>query len=86
MNLTNTQQFIKDFSTKLCSLYLSPMKPVINLSKSFHVGLISKFSSQSCALYGNQISAHPIAYLQNILNVYNTFYPQIQPYVLIKCV
>ena len=47
--------------------------------KSFHVGLISlSFSQPKFTLYGNQISSpHPIAYLQNILNVYNTFYLQV---------
>ena len=51
MNLIDSQRFIKVFSTKLFPLYLSPMKPVINLSKLFHVGLISKFFPAKVVCY-----------------------------------
>ena len=46
MYLMNSQRFIEVFPTKLCPLYLSPMKFIINLSKSFHAGLISPSFSQ----------------------------------------
>ena len=43
-NLMNNPRFIKVFPTELCHLYLSPMKCIITLqlSKSFHTGLISR--------------------------------------------
>ena len=43
-NLMNNPRFIKVFPTELCHLYLSPMKCIITLqlSKSFHIGLISR--------------------------------------------
>ena len=43
-SLMNNQRFIKIFPTELCHLYLSTMKCVISLqlSKSFHTGLISR--------------------------------------------
>ena len=41
-NLMISQQFIKVFTTKVCPIYLSPIKPTINLSKSFHAGFISQ--------------------------------------------
>ena len=46
-NLMNNQAFINIFPTELYHLYLSPMKCIVSLqlSKSFHTGLISKFSS-----------------------------------------
>ena len=43
-NLMNNPRFIKVFPTELCHLYLSPMKCIITLqlSQSFHTGLISR--------------------------------------------
>ena len=47
-NLMNSQRFPKVFLTELCHLYLSTMKCIISLqlSKSFHTGLISQSFSQ----------------------------------------
>ena len=85
------------FLTKLCHLYLSPMKCIISLqlSKSFHAGLISRSFSQPkfCTIRQSNLlctscSIRIVTYI-TYLNVYiilTILNYLIEPYTPIKCV
>ena len=89
-SLMNNQRFIKIFPTEFCHLYLSPMKCIISLqlSRSFHTGLISRSFSQPkfCTIRQSNLlctscSIRIVTYI-TYLNVYII----IEPYTLIRCV
>ena len=92
-NLMNNPRFIKVFPTELCHLYLSPMKCIITLqlSKSFHTGLISQSFPQPkfCTIRQSNLlciscSIRIVTYI-TYLNVY-IILTIIEPYTPIKCV
>ena len=92
-SLMNNWRFIKVFPTKLCHLYLSPMKCIITLqlSKSFHTGLISQRFPQLkfCTIRQSNLlciscSIRIVTYI-TYLNVY-IILTIIEPYTPIKCV
>ena len=77
------QRFITVFPTKLCRLYLSPMKCIISLSKLFHAARPhkSKFFPAKVlhymAIKSLYILQHKSSYLYNIPQcLYYTYYPQ----------
>ena len=93
INLMNNQRFIKVFPTKLYHLYLSPMKCIISLqlSKSFHTGLISRIFPQPkfCTIRQSNLlctscSTRIVTYI-TYLNVY-IILTIIENYTPIKCV
>ena len=80
-NLMNNPRFIKVFPTELCHLYLSPMKCIITLqlSKSFHTGLISRSFPQPkfCTIRQSNLlciscGIRIVTYI-TYLNVYNYY-------------
>lgn len=92
-NLMNNPRFIKVFPTELCHLYLSPMKCIITLqlSKSFHTGLISRSFPQPkfCTIRQSNLlciscSIRIVTYI-TYLNVY-IILTIIEPYTPIRCV
>ena len=89
-NLIDNQRFIKVFPTELCHLYLFPMKCIISLqlSKSFHTGLISRSFPQPkfCTIRQSNLlctscSIRVVTYI-TYLNVYNI----LEHFTPIKCV
>ena len=80
------QRFITGFPTKLCHLYLSPMRCIvmISLSKSFHAGLISQSFSQPnfCTIWQSNLlctscNIRTVIYVTYLNVFYYTYYRQL---------
>ena len=80
------QRLITVFPTKLCHLYLSPMRYIImiSLSMSLHAGLISQSFSQPnfCTIWQSNLLCTPcstrtVIYITYLNVFYYTYYPQL---------